>query len=311
MVELNRHLVGAIAILALAGGCSHRLKVYNLENLPSYACDFSQRGLRLKLIDGSRTGDSDCLASEVARALSSHADYYVQYGLRNAAEPDAAMPTGPDAVEPAEPVAVVRILVDSDYSGSGSNFFVSWPGYLVFAPALLGYKYHARYEIKVDMATAAGQPLTRLKTIPLHMEVRHSRYGRTAGAEMGWIPVYFWLPVINGFHCMSYDADVTTEIRTAVFPRIADYVAAEIAKGLAGCMRDADITQSPASAPRRSETPAQASSGKPPVATRRMNASTLTAEALDQLKRRYERGLCTEEEFNREKERLANKRQTK
>lgn len=306
MVELNRHIVGAIAILALAGGCSHRLKVYNLENLPSYACDSSQRGLRLKLIDGSRTGDSDYLASEVARALSAQADCYVQYGLRNAAEPaepDAAMP---DAAKPAEPVAVVRILVDSDYSGSGSNFFVSWPGYLVFAPALLGYKYHARYEIKVDMAPAAGKPLTRLKTIPLHLEVRHSRYGRTAGAEMGWIPIYFWLPVINGFCCMSYDADVTTEIRTAAFPRIADYVAAEIVKGLAGCMREADIAQSPASAPRRSETPAQASTGKPPAATRRMNAQALTSERLDQLKRRYERGLCTEEDLNRERERLTN-----
>lgn len=289
MVELNRYLVGMIAMLAFACGCSHNLKIFNLEKLPSRTCDFSQRGLRLKLIDGTMTEESDLLASEVARALATQADYNVQYNLRHATEYDAA----------------VQISLKSDYSGSGANFLVSWPGFIFFTPAWLGYKYHARYEIAIDMSKVAGQPLTRVKTIPLHLEIRHSEFDRTWGAECGWTIVLFMAPIINGVYCISYDTDITEAIHAAAFPKIAASVATEIVNCLAGGEREASVARPPASAWRRTATVAPISKEMSPAAAHRTNTSVSKADALAELKRRYELGLCTEEEFNRDKERLA------
>lgn len=293
MVELNRYLVGMITMLAFACGCSHNLQIYNLGKLSGRTCDFSQRGLRLNLIDGTMTEESDLLASEVARALAVQAgiqaDYNVQHNLRNATEYDAA----------------VQISLKSDYSGSGENFFVSFPGFVFFAPAWLGYKYHARYEITIDMSRVAGQPLTRVKTIPLHLEIRHSEFDRTWGAGCGWILIGVIAPFLNGVYCISYDTDITEAIHAATFPRIAAYVAAEIVNCLAGGEHEAFVARPPASAWRHTATGAPISKEMSPAAAHRTNTSVSTADALAELKRRYELGLCTEEEFNRDKERLA------
>jgi len=46
---------------------------------------------------------------------------------------------------------MIDIAVNPKYDGSGENFVINWPGFLIFAPAIWGYKYNADIDTRVQL----------------------------------------------------------------------------------------------------------------------------------------------------------------
>jgi hypothetical protein len=123
----------------------------------------------------------------------------------------------------------VDITINPHYSGDGSNFFVSWPGFLIWAPAIWGYGYNAEIETAVN--------ITRLKdgsqqiAVPTKYTFREAEMDRTWAAEMGW---FLWsaTALINGIFVTQYDTDVTDEFITKVSSSYGPYVAKKIEAAL-------------------------------------------------------------------------------
>lgn len=105
------------------------------------------------------------------------------------------------------PPEAERVAVGLTVSGEPSpwNFLVSFPGYLVFAPSLVGYGYSQ----EVVLTTRSGETVRR---VSFELSVRQTARDRA------WPPVAGWLgwpivPLAAGVHAAtSYDPDATREL---------------------------------------------------------------------------------------------------
>ena len=125
---------------------------------------------------------------------------------------------------------VLDINVQPAYAGSGSNFFINFPGFLIFAPAIWGYEYHADIATTVKLThRMSGQ--TRDLSVPTKYTFRQAEIDRT-WTELGWLEVGI-TPFIGGFFFMEYDPDVTSEFIVKVSPTYGAYVAGKIIPAIA------------------------------------------------------------------------------
>ena len=130
-----------------------------------------------------------------------------------------------------QPDITIDISVTPRYSGSRGNFFINWPGYLIFAPAIWGYSYHAELETGVSV-TDVKEGRTRLLTIPTAYRFRHAEMDRT-WTEVGWFATTF-VPLIGGFVFTTYDTDTTAEFISKVSVPYGQYVAEKIIEAIHG-----------------------------------------------------------------------------
>ncbi len=124
---------------------------------------------------------------------------------------------------------LIDITVNPRYDGSGSNFFVNWPGFLIFAPAIWGYKYHAEIETRVSITNLKDNTSKQL-AIPTHYIFRHADMGRT-WTEVSWFEVSI-IALVGGIVFTGYDADVTDEFITKVSPNYGAFVSKKIVEAL-------------------------------------------------------------------------------
>jgi len=120
---------------------------------------------------------------------------------------------------------VIDINVNPRYSGRGSNFFVNWPGFLIWAPAIWGYGYIAEIETTVN-STRLKDGTSQQITIPTKYEFRQAEFDRT-WTEISWFEVSL-IAFIGGIAFIQYDTDVTDEFITKVSPSYGPYVAKKI-----------------------------------------------------------------------------------
>ena len=120
---------------------------------------------------------------------------------------------------------VVNIAVSAKYSGKISNFFVSWPGFLVFTPAVLGYGYNATVNTDLNVS---NQKNNKTQVVPLinSYDFRHAEMDRT-WTEIGWLEVSI-IPFVGGFFFTQYDPDATEEFLV----KVSDNYGAIVARGI-------------------------------------------------------------------------------
>lgn len=120
---------------------------------------------------------------------------------------------------------VVDVALIPHYTGSSNNFFVNWPGFFIFAPAIWGYGYNANIDTKANITLLKDNRSQQID-IPTQWKFRQAEMDRT-WTEIGWLEVGL-IPFIGGFVVMDYDLDVTDEFITKVSPNYASYVAGKI-----------------------------------------------------------------------------------
>lgn len=126
---------------------------------------------------------------------------------------------------------VAYVDVTPKYRGSWTNFFVNWPGFLIFTPAWHGYTYHARLDTTVDIVV----PRTNQKIAGVEWsheyKFKQSDIGRT-WVEVGWLE-WGLIPLVGGFFAMQYDTDQTEPFMEEVSRSYGNQVGQRIARELA------------------------------------------------------------------------------
>lgn len=201
----------ATSVLAFLAGCTHNLEVCNLSRYcEGVTSDFSKRGIRVFLVCENYDPSSQMLCRQIGNQMARQGGYAIQ----SSPETEA----GKSDVD-------VRVSVTTRASGRTSNFFVSWPGFILFTHVWLGYGYDVEYDVKCIVTNSETSEKIAEFTEPLYLELRHAEFDRTWAAGCGWLFLYTATAFVNGFYVMSYDEDITPQLYSAAFPSLAGKVA--------------------------------------------------------------------------------------
>jgi len=202
---------------ASGAGCSHAMRITNLGEYDPPPAPRSAERYRAGVTSATLVDPGTRRYVEaVVDAMRRSGDY----------EP-IVFPYAPSSGEDVD--LVIDIAVTSRYSGRGTNFLVSWPGFLIFAPALFGYGYRAEIDTQVSVTRLAGGGVTAI-AVPARYDFRQAELDRT-WTEIGWLEVGI-IPLVGGFVFTSYDPDLTPEFVAKVSPSYGRYVAAKIREAL-------------------------------------------------------------------------------
>lgn len=124
---------------------------------------------------------------------------------------------------------ILELTVMPTYSGKGSNFFVNWPGFLIFAPAIWGYGYTANIHT-IATATYPNSNTSQEIIVDTKYDFRQAEIDRT-WTELGWLEVGI-IPLIGGIAFIQYDEDVTNVFIGEVSNSYGTFVANKIIASL-------------------------------------------------------------------------------
>lgn len=206
-----RSLVILFGIAGLLTGCTHPLEIKNLKSYQPTKTVMA-KDLWIGVYTINTLADGEPIVAGTAN------------GLRDIAK-DVLYPC-PPANHPEHIDVISNITVRFIPKGSGNNFWINFPGFLVWAPAWNGYIYKPSYEIFVHLTDAKDNSTIDEFTIPVKLDVRHADISRT-WAELSWLEVGI-MAFVSGFVYMGYDDDITPQIDRMAQKPIGDYVAHKI-----------------------------------------------------------------------------------
>lgn len=258
---MKRSRLLVILLLALvATGCTHALEITNLDEY--YAPPPAPFKQQMTVgVTSPNTGDA-----QNGRYVGAVVD-----ALQRSGSFDRVIYPFSQAEHGSIAQVVLDIGVSPKYDGSGSNFFVNFPGFLIFAPAIWGYEYQANITTSVKV-TDQKSGRSRDAVVPTNYIFRQAEIDRT-WTEVGWFSYLFPIPLVGGFFFMEYDPDVTREFITTVAPSYGPYVAGKVLPVISEFREQAppspvpEQLQAPPSVPAEQQTapPDPAAPQQPPV----------------------------------------------
>ncbi len=203
-----------LMLIATLSGCAHQLQIKNLDTYHNTSMVALETPLRV----GIRATCNDIAGQKIVHGIGGNLTKY------NARATTAVAGDNSNV----DVLAAVSIL--SDYKGSGWNFWVNFPGFLVWAPAWHGYNYQLTHKVIVNLSDAkTGEQINSLD-IPVVLNVRHADFNRT-WTELSW---FEWgvIAFVGGIVFIGYDESVTPLVEQRAGPVITDYIAQQIACSL-------------------------------------------------------------------------------
>lgn len=132
-----------------------------------------------------------------------------------------------------EPDCVVEIRPSAEYSGSGKNFFITFPGFLVFAHAWNGFIYHNEITTQLKFHSPRDGSELRRREIVTNYELHHCDFGRGFWASSGWFtPGYGIFTVLPATYMLTYDSDATAAFHELLREPYGGYVAEMLVRDL-------------------------------------------------------------------------------
>lgn len=200
--------------MVLMCGCAHPLVVKNLDTYRSYGVFELDKPLKIGIDTDANEPEQLSLLEGTAKALGHSAT--------------VTMPYHKSSQKPVDVVANVE--VQTVHEGSGWNFLVNWPGFLVWAPAWHGYVYQVKYTVHCTLTKADTKEFIDQFQIPIALDVRHAAINRT-WTEISWLEVSV-IAFVGGILFVDYDASVTPLVAEKVQDTLGKYIAKEIVKRL-------------------------------------------------------------------------------
>lgn len=206
-----------LALLSPLAACGHALEVVNLHSYETL--DTVGPPKRVAILTTDLGGDLAAYYRHAAEAIVAHPS--VSAARTNWVTGDTDPTFTPDLV--------VSITPTACYSGSGWNYLVTFPGFVIFAHAWNGFYYYADISTTVDIYSKAGGDVLRSLSIPTPFDIRHCDKGRGFWVISGW-----WMPgmgatsLLDGFYNISYDTDVSSELPGVAGPVYGRYVAEKV-----------------------------------------------------------------------------------
>lgn len=259
-----------MAVVALASGCAHPLVIKNIDTYRVSGSTAQATKKSIGLIPAAGGHHDEVILNGVADSLRRYSG-------------EVVMPYAKGSEHKVDVVANVDL--HSQYDGSGINFLIDWPGFLIWTPAWNGYVYRIQHNFSVRLVDGTSDATLDTFNIPVDLDVRHAAMNRTWLAESGWWLLWTVPALIGGIVHTEYDPNVTPLEAREVAAPLGDYVAQEIVRRIPS----GGTKQTPKK---------EASTDEP--------KSTLDA-SLRELKKLKEDGLITQEEFDAKKKSLLEK----
>jgi hypothetical protein len=196
-------------------GCTHPLTVDNFPSAAAVASTTTPRLFVVGLVNQTGAALSDEYIAAVATALPE--------------QPVVSQVVYPYVKGSAADV-VAYLEVNPEYKGAGSNFWVNFPGFLVWAPAWNGYKYYANPHTQVRLTSATGAPLGETSW-DYEYQFHQADMGRT-WTEISWLEAGI-IALVGGAVFTRYDQDQSAPFAQAVSQNYGRMVASTIGQALA------------------------------------------------------------------------------
>lgn len=194
-------------------GCAHSLEVKNLNSYRSNSIGTLERPTTIGVVQTTEGADCQQVVKGIAQALGKNsAKVYLPYSPSRDKQVDV----------------IANIKVNPKYAGSGWNFLINWPGFLIWTPAWNGYVYKADFNVDVALTRGADNAPIDTWTTPIKLDLRHAEFDRT-WTEIGWLE-YGVIPLIGGLVFINYDSDVTPILMDTIEAPIGEYLALDIIK---------------------------------------------------------------------------------
>lgn len=200
-----------IGVVFFLSGCTHPLTVKNIGMYQDFRYQALDKPIKLGIMTEATNPEDKQLVGNVADELMKHSVQPI-------------MPYSGTTQIPVDAVAKIDIM--ADHNGSGLNFLINWPGFLIFTPAWNGYIYEVNYKINVNLINPVTKNSIDQFTLPISLDIRHADYNRT-WTELSWFEVSV-IAFIGGIVFTSYDDSVTPLLVEKIGPTIGKYVAKEI-----------------------------------------------------------------------------------
>ncbi len=227
---MKRSLLSLAVIVSffIAMGCTHALRITNEDEFFTPAMPPRPQPIKLGV---TSPNDTHMQNSKYIRAIV--------VALQQSGNFEKIIYPYSQAMHQGQVDAVAAITITPRYSGRGSNFFVNFPGFLIWAPAIWGYGYIADIETAANvMRLSDGQ--SQMITVQTRYKFRQAEFDRT-WTEISWLEVGA-IALIGGIYFISYDTDVTDEFIAKASSNYGAHVASRIIGAI-------DITAAPKAAP--------------------------------------------------------------
>jgi hypothetical protein len=212
--------------MMLLGGCSHPLAIKNLDSYRAHGVTSLDKPLRIGIASTVSEPEQRRLLDGVANALGGSSAQIV-------------MPYAPNSTKEVDVVATIDI--EANHKGSGWNFLINWPGFLVWAPAWNGYIYEVKYTIDCTLTKGGTREAIDQFQIPIVLDVRHAAINRT-WTELSWLEVSA-IAFVGGIVFVNYDESVTPLVVEKIETPLGKFIAQEIVKRINGSGKFAHIDQ--------------------------------------------------------------------
>jgi len=211
-MKLNRlaTVLGLAVVSSLFTGCAHRLEIKNLSQYRNTSLISLEKQARVGIVSDAREIEGKRFVKEIAVSLQ-------KYNVRSTTS----------TLNKKNLDYIATITVNSDYKGSGWNFLINWPGFLIFTPAWHGYNYSIEHDLSVLLTDAKSGIKIDSFNIPIELDIRHAAINRT-WTEIGWFE-FGVIPLVGGFFFIQYDDNVTVIAHDKAISVLADFTAQEIA----------------------------------------------------------------------------------
>jgi hypothetical protein len=269
-VQSIRGAILLAGFLPLVSGCAHALVATNMNAYRVAGSTAQSTKKSIGVVPFSGSSNDQVILNGVADNLHRYSgDVVVAYAKGGERKVDV----------------VANVDLHSQYDGSGINFLIDWPGFLIWTPAWNGYVYRIKHDFSVRLEDGKTDATIDTFNIPVELDIHHAAINRTWVSEAGgWI---FWsVPAfIGGIVHTQYDPRVTPlEARECAAP-VGDYVAQEIIRHI----------------PAEPTTATAVKEAKP------VESKTTLGDSLRELNKLKEDGLITQEEFDAKKKSLLEK----
>ncbi len=211
---LGRYSIVSLIAVVLTG-CAHDLEVRNIVNYQSVTIAPPQANTRMGIIPTTTDVHSELLIKQIGIELGNYLpEVLLPYSRRSARSVDV----------------IAQILVKPKYKGSGWNFLIEWPGFLIWTPAWHGYVYKVYYDIEISLMDASDSKVIDTLQLPIYLNVRHADMSRT-WTEISWLEVSA-IAFVSAFVFIGYDDDVSAILLQKYKTTLGDYVAQKIMESL-------------------------------------------------------------------------------
>lgn len=207
---MGRALISILCMGIFLSGCTHALEIKNRKDFMVVAPTEVNREMTLGVSTDNNADNGKRLIDATVEVL--------RYRIKAVSYPYAGANDKTDLL--------VTMQVMPNHKGSGLNFLINWPGFLIWTPAWNGYIYAPTYDIRVTVKDPAQGTQLDAFDIPVQLDVRHADFNRT-WTEISWFEVSL-IAFVGGIVFTDYDPKVTPLVEQEMRLELGAYLADKV-----------------------------------------------------------------------------------